>query len=112
MQNGPGGRFRWYKANCTEYNRAPLRAGLSPFIVLLSLLLLAPLPQYASADTLAPPLPPHRIAAALPCPPTNERSAAGGVGSGKGPSLQDSDDLRPGTVGRWCGAHTWAWHPG
>ena len=53
FQNQACGRFRWYKANCTEYNRAPLRASLSP------------LPQYVPADTLAP-LPPHRIAVALP----------------------------------------------
>ena len=67
MQNGPGGRFRWYKANCTEYNRSPFRAGLSPLIVLLSLLLLAPLPQYAPADTLAPPsASSHRRRPALP----------------------------------------------
>ena len=53
FRNRACGRFRWYKANCTEYNRAPLRASLSP------------LPQYVPADTLAP-LPPHRIAVALP----------------------------------------------
>ena len=53
--------------------------------------------------THSPPLPASSHRRRLPCPPTNDWSAAGGVGSGKGPSLQDSYVLRPGTVGGWCG---------